>query len=199
LTLTSGRRLDDYETYGGRTTYRNTLAFLVPEVGLRLRASIGTGLKVPSLYQLFDPETGNPGLRAETSRGWEAGFELASKNNAYRIGATYFHTDFDDLIQFDGTAWRMANVADARTRGVETLVGYQAGSITADLNYSHTIAIDGASDEPLLRRPKHKATLNASYQVSEPLLLGLTVNYTGKRDDMDFDVQPAGEHLGACG
>ncbi|MCX6834838.1 MAG: TonB-dependent receptor [candidate division Zixibacteria bacterium] len=191
LTATIGLRRDDHRTYGGYTTYRTTVAYRFLDNGLKLRGSYGTGMKVPSLYQLFDPETGNPGLRAETSHGWEAGFELTSRHDTYRVGATYFNTDFEDLIQFDGVAWTMANVADARTKGVEALFEYQTGSATANLNYSYTIAVDGASDEPLLRRPKHKTSLQLSYRATEPLFLGLTVNYTGKRDDMDFDAWPA--------
>jgi vitamin B12 transporter len=191
LTATIGLRRDDHRTYGGYTTYRTTAAYRFPGIGLKLRASLGTGMKVPSLYQLFDPETGNPGLRAETSHGWEVGFELTSRHDTYRVGATYFHTDFEDLIQFDGVVWRMANVADGRTKGVETLFEYQAGSTTANLNYSYTVAVDGASDEPLLRRPKHEASLQLSYRATEPLFLGLEINYTGERDDMDFDAWPA--------
>ena len=191
LTATIGVRRDDHRTYGGHTTYRTTVSYRVPEIGLKLRASLGTGMKVPSLYQLYDPETGNPGLRPETSRGWETGFELASEHDTYRIGATYFQTDFDDLIQFNGAAWSMANLADARTKGLETVVGCQTGDMSANLNYSYTVAVDGKSDEPLVRRPHHKASLQLSYRATKPLHLGLEVTYTGKREDMDYDAWPA--------
>ena len=191
LTATIGLRRDDHRTYGSYATYRATVSYRFLDDGLKLRASYGTGMKLPSLYQLFDPETSNPGLRAETSRGWEAGFDLVPMGDPVQLSMTFFNSSFSDLIQFDGVTWRMANVAEARTSGVETLARVRIGNLTADISHTFTEAIDCRLGRPLLRRPKHKATLHVGYQVSEPLLLGLAVNYTGKRDDMDFDAWSA--------
>ncbi|MCD9005318.1 TonB-dependent receptor [Luteimonas sp. XNQY3] len=78
---------------------------------------------------------GNPNLEPETSTNYEigAGFD----RNGWSIGATYFHTDFEDKIEqvplrdipgFDssyvnGFWWTVAqNLQEARTRGVEASV-----------------------------------------------------------------------------
>ena len=41
---------------------------------------------------------GNPNLRPEESRGWEAGFEQALFAGKARVGATWFQSRIEDLI-----------------------------------------------------------------------------------------------------
>jgi vitamin B12 transporter len=107
------------------------------------------------------------------------------------LSMTYFHTNFSDLIQFDGTVWKMANIAKAKTTGLEACAGVNTDRVEAGLSFTVTDAIDRESDQPLLRRPQTQATLNASYHIATPLWMGLDVIYTGEREDMDYDAWPA--------
>ena len=54
------------------------------------------------------------------------------------------------------------------TYGVESFVAYKPWErLTLRGDYTFTIAKDDILDEPLVRRPKHKASLNATWQVTE--------------------------------
>ncbi len=47
------------------------------------------------------------------------------------------------------------------------------------VDYTYTMARNDVTDEALSRRPKHKASLNATWQVTERASLSGTVLYTG--------------------
>jgi vitamin B12 transporter len=141
---------------------------------------VGTGFKAPTLdelYQNFPPFFyANPDLKPETSTGWDAGFEQGLANDLFRFGVTYFHNDIKNLITTDETGTTNANVDRATTDGVESFLAYQPLKVlTFRIDYTFTQATDDVTDLELLRRPKHKGTLDAAWQVSEPLSLDLTV------------------------
>ena len=46
-------------------------------------------------------------------------------------------------------------------------------------------------NQQLLRRPKHQASVNVNYMISENLNLNSGLRYVGKRDDKDFSAFPA--------
>lgn len=72
-----GGRWEDHSQYGVHTTYQAGLAYLIPGLETKLKANYGTGFVAPSLYQLYDPNYGNPQLLPETSLGYDLGFEQA--------------------------------------------------------------------------------------------------------------------------
>lgn len=98
MTLTGAVRVDDNSRFGTFDTYRGTIAYLVGP--LKLRASYGTGAKAPGLYQLFDPRSGNPYLKAETSRGGDVGFDLALKEGL-ALQMSYFFNHKRNEISYD--------------------------------------------------------------------------------------------------
>src|SRR5450432_3411711 len=80
-------RYDENDRFGGKVTYRFAPAYLVKETGTKLKASVGTAFKAPTLNQLFQsfPDFGffaNPNLKPESSLGWDVGFEQALASNA---------------------------------------------------------------------------------------------------------------------
>ena len=62
---------------------------------------------------------------------------------------------------------------------------YQALHLRAD--YTFTQADDDILHEELLRRPKHKATLNAAWQMSDAVSMDTTVLYVGSWIDGNRD------------
>jgi vitamin B12 transporter len=173
-------RYDENDRFGGKATYRIAPAYLLNDIGLKLKASVGTGFKAPTLDQLFQSFPpfflANPNLRPETSLGWDAGFEQAFLSNALRFGVTYFHNDIKNLItgNTDETSW--ANVGRAVTRGVESFAAYQPlQSLTLRADYTYTQATDEIAQQELLRRPKHKGTLNLGWQATSRLSLSATL------------------------
>jgi len=189
-------RYDDNDRFGGKVTYRFAPAYLLPETGTKLKASIGTGFKAPTLNQLFQsfPDFdffANPNLKPESSLGWDLGMEQALAANRLRFGVTYFHNNIKNLIADNVDFTSDINVGRAVTQGVESFVTYQPIQVlTFRLDYTYTEATDEIADQELLRRPKHKGSLDAAWQASSRLSLNATVLSVGTWVDgnRDFSV-----------
>ena len=120
---TAGARLDAAGRSGTAVTYRLAPAWVLSRTGTKLKATLGTGFKAPSLYQLFAPPTawgpiGNRDLKPERTTGWDAGIEQELAGSRVRLGATLFGNRFRNLITFDPVLGYV-NVGRARTRGAE--------------------------------------------------------------------------------
>jgi vitamin B12 transporter len=174
-------RYDDNDRFGSKVTYRFAPEYLIADTGTKIKASVGTGFKAPTLAQLFQSLPAfdffaNPNLRPETDLGWDAGFEQALLDNTLRFGATYFHINIKDLIEDTADFTTLTNVGRAVTKGVESFVAYQPiRSLTMRLDYTFTQATDESADLTLLRRPKNKESLITTWQATDRLLLSATV------------------------
>lgn len=189
LFLALNGRYDDNETFGGHATYRFAPAFIVPGTDTKLKASVGTGFRAPSLNERFFQSgffNGNPNLRPEESVGWDAGFEQPLLDNKVRFGVTHFHNDIKNLINSPAPFVTYENVAMASTQGIESFVSM---AVTRDLNvradYTFTRAFNETTGEELLRRPRHKASATADWTPTQALTLSGTVLYTGTWMDND--------------
>jgi len=86
------------------------------------------------------------------------------------------------------TGTTYANVGRAVTQGVESFIAWQPlRTLHLRADYTFTQADDEVLDEELLRRPKHKATLNAAWQVTDAVSLDSTVLYVGSWIDGNRD------------
>ncbi|TLY69361.1 MAG: TonB-dependent receptor [Gammaproteobacteria bacterium] len=174
-------RYDDNDRFGSKVTYRVAPAWVSQASGTKLKASVGSGFKAPTLSELFQdfPQFlffANPNLRPESSVGYDAGIEQDLAGNRLRVGATWYHNRIRDLITTDVTATTWANVGRATTYGVESFIAWQAArQLALRLDYTYTEASDELAHQELLRRPKHKGTLNVSWRPREALLLDLSV------------------------
>ena len=173
-------RYDDNDRFGGKLTWRIAPAWVSTATGTKLKASVGTGFKAPTLSELFQDFApfffANPNLRPESSVGYDAGIEQRLPGNRLRLGATYYHNRIRDLITTDVTGTTWANVGRATTDGVESFIAWQpARQLALRVAHTYTEASDDLAHQELLRRPKHKGTLNVSWRPREALLLDLSV------------------------
>jgi vitamin B12 transporter len=185
-------RYDDNDRFGSKVTYRIAPVYLSNETDTKLKASLGTGFKAPTLSEMFQNFPpfffGNPNLRPETSLGYDFGFEQALFAKAVLFGATYFRNNIKNLIDSNADFNSLANVGRARTDGVESFVSYRPSSAyAARLDYTYTQAFDEIDNTALLRRPKHKASLRNSWQATQQLSLDATVLYVGSWVDGNRD------------
>jgi len=172
LTVTAGLRHDDHSRFGGYTTYRGTVAYLLPSTGTKLRSSIGTGFRAPSLYEnnyiSFDPTVPLPDLQPEESFSWDIGVDQSFMNGRGTASLTYFQLDTDNLIdydfirdtyiQFEGTT---------RRRGVEMALSYDVNDwLSLGGSYTYTTAVE-ADDERRPRIPRHMIGLVAEARPAE--------------------------------
>jgi vitamin B12 transporter len=114
-------RFDANGQFGTHPTFRIAPAYLIPETGSKLKGSVGTGFKAPTLDQLYNsfPAFGffaNPSLKPETSLGYDFGFEQSAWNRQVEFGATYFHNDISNLIQINDTFTTFENIGRARPK-----------------------------------------------------------------------------------
>jgi vitamin B12 transporter len=195
-------RYDENDRFGGKTTYRFAPAFLIMETGTKLKASVGTGFKAPTLNQLFQSFPAfnffaNPNLKPESSLGWDAGFEQALAADTLRFGITYFHNQIKNLIADSADFTTDINVGHAVTQGIESFAAYRPlQTLNLRLDYTFTQATDDIAHEELLRRPKHKGTLNADWRPTMRLSLDATLLSVGSWVDgnRDFSIQRLNAH-----
>ncbi|MCG6956771.1 MAG: TonB-dependent receptor [Gemmatimonadetes bacterium] len=211
LSFDAGARLDDNERFGRLGTWQlGAVAHLAGADGPVFRASLGTGIKEPTFYENFATgfARGNPALRPERSRSWEAGVDQRLPGHRASVRATYFHQDFRDLIQYTSSAPTPAapnfhNVARARAHGVDLQIQAHAGPMqgSASWTWLDTHVVDpgvdsGAGDEfapggKLLRRPRTAATADVSARLGRGVSISGMVSVVGAREDRDFTSYPA--------
>jgi vitamin B12 transporter len=184
-------RHDENERFGGKTTWRIAPAYLVPKIGTKLKLSYGTGFKAPSLTQLFVDFPAfnffaNPNLKPEESEGYDFGFEQPLWQDRVRFGVTYFHNEITNLILANATFTSLENIGRATAEGVEV---YASLAITDRFNlrvdYTYTDATDDDTGLELLRRPKHRASLSATWRPLDRLSISTTMIYVGSQVDGD--------------
>ena len=190
-------RYDENERFGGKATWRIAPSYLVPKTGTRLKASYGTGFKAPSLTQLFVDFPAfnffaNPNLQPEESEGYDFGFEQPLANDRVRFGATYFHNEIKNLINANATFTSLENVGRATTQGAEVFASLSImDRFKMRAGDTYTNATDNTTGLELLRRPKHRASLNAWWRAIDRLSLSTTMIYVGSQVDgnRSFSIQ----------
>ncbi|HEY6824955.1 MAG TPA: TonB-dependent receptor, partial [Steroidobacteraceae bacterium] len=127
-------------------------------------------------------------LKPESSTGWDAGFEQGLAHGAVRFGATYYYNRIHDLITSDVTGTTYANIGEATTDGIESFIAWQPLTpLTLRLDYTYTEATDEVLHQELLRRPKHKGTVLAQWQVTSAWQLSVDVLAVGSWVDGNRD------------
>ena len=191
LYLTAGLRSDDYDTFGHATTGRVTAAWLLANRSLKLRASGSSAFRSPSFLDLYGTSAfyvGNPNLRPEAARGWDAGVDYYLPEKRGTLSATWFETKFRDLLVYDFSAFpgTVVNVERARTRGLE-LSGQTslAGVLEARLAFSYLEADNLTQGIRLLRRPRHSFNTDLWHQFTGGFSLGAGLVVVSDRRDVD--------------
>lgn len=186
--LTLAARLDHHSDFGTQPTFSAGIAYLHRETDTKLKASIGTAFKAPSLFQLYGiiPVffVGNPDLRPEKSVGFDIGFEQGLWNNRLRFGSTFFRNDIRNLIESDPTFTTVLNIGKVRTWGTESFIAVQPFSwLSARIDHTWMRTEDRSTGLQLARRPKHKITGAIDLTPIEKLTLGFSVTWNDDRTD----------------
>lgn len=191
-------RYDQNGQFGGKATYRFAPAYLIPETGTKFKGSVGTGFNPPSLVELYESFPAfdffaDPDLRPETSLGYDGGFEQSVWDKRIQFGSTYFHNNINNLISLNSTGTSYENIGQATTYGAENFVSVQPWKpLKLRADYTYTIADDDILHQELIRRPKNKASLNATWQATPKLSLSATLLYVGSWIDVNRDATATG-------
>jgi vitamin B12 transporter len=184
LYITGGIRYDGNSVFEDKATARVAASYLVKATDTRIKASWGQGFRAPTFNELFFPAFppcgpfGNPNLKPEESDSWDAGVEQHLWDRRVRLAATYFHTDYENLIQSTLTdpvnfCFQAQNVGKARSEGVEVEVSATpVDGLVVSIAYTYTDAEDQTTGNPLPRVAKNALAVTATW---EPLP-GLTLS-----------------------
>lgn len=188
-----GGRYNDHSQYGNNFTYTINPSYLIAK-RYKLFVNLSSAYRVPSLYQLYQPDFGNTDLLPETSQTYEAGFEADILPGKLNLNFAYFKREIDDVINFDEiSAGRFGylNRDKQNDEGYEAeLVFKPADALTINAFYAYVdgkVKVDGQETFNLFRRPKNTAGVNAGIGLGKSVFFNLTYKWTDKRIDNYFD------------
>ena len=199
--LVLGVRLQEDSDFGFHASPKAALKYrLFEEMDQQLlvRASVGTGYRVPNLkerYYTFDHSSigymvmGNPNLEPEVSTSYQFG-ALWQMNDDSSFDINAFYNDIHDLIQTDEdratvvngiSIYSYENIDSAETYGVETVFKTRLMSdfgITAAHTYTRTK--NKSTGEVLTQKPEHIARLGLDWQVLDAWNITLRGRYQSR-------------------
>lgn len=193
----TGIRIEDFDRYGTHPLFHTTGVWQVTP-RLSLRASGGTGYRLPSYTELLFLFFGNQALKPERAASGEFGIVWLPIENM-RLTANGFYHHYQDLISiaFDpnpdfnrpgaDAAYNprprfgplSANIANARTAGFE-LTGQYCWGNGLDSGFSYTFSDNRDLNTDLLvpLKPRHIAKFWQEWRISQlPLTLRLETFY----------------------
>lgn len=199
---------------GWDTSFRGG-ALLQVGGGLDLRAAAYSGLRLPTLNELYRPfvvfpvvTLANEALDNEALRGFEAGLDFAPMG-----GIRFSLTAFDNKVKNAvanvtiGTNLRQRRNVDAvRARGLELGTQVQFGDFTADGSLAWTDAkVEGSGLSAALdgnrpaQTPRLAASATIAHEPSPGWRLAATLRHVGSQfeDDQEIDILPAATTLDA--
>ena len=171
--LSTGIRYDSVDGFGNKRTGR---------VGLfknGVRASISTGYRIPTLYEMYGKDnygfTGNPNLKDESTISYELGYINNFSDTAF------FVTKETDAIIYDST---YVNDNDTSyTKGIENKLNFEYNEFYIVNNFSY-IQAKKSNGEYKLRRPKITNTVTIAKQIKD-FVYSTNLNYYGKHKDIN--------------
>jgi len=157
-------------------TVDGAASYSVQKSGTKIRAHVGNGYRVPSLYERFGTffstfptarfvAIGDPFLKPEKTIAFDAGVDQTILNGSARLSATYFYTKLNDTIGFGnvvpniGTTTRPFGGYENQKGGIARGAEFSANAkptATANIFASYTFT---NSDQ---RRPQISGSRNIS-------------------------------------
>ena len=196
ITLTASARHDFNDRFKNSSTWRVGAGYAFDGFGGRVRASVGTGVKNPSMTELFGffPNSfiGNAALIPEKSLGYDIGYD--QEIGRFNFSIDYFHSDLDDEIltvfnpNFTSTVTNAAT--GSKREGVELEMRGDINEVLS-LRGSATFLDTSENGVQEIRRPKFLASGTLTWTPTEDLSLTLSADHTGSQTDLDFSTFPA--------
>ena len=191
ISLTASARYDINDLFQDAATWRIGGGYAFGEFDGRVRVSIGTGVKNPSMIELFGffPGSnfiGNPSLQPEKSLGYSIGY--TQEFNDLDLSIDYFRSELEnEIIGFNPSP---SNAEEDSTRkGVELELRWDATE-TLSLRGSAT-HIDSEQDGAReIRRPKILASATVIWNPTETLSLTASIDHNGEQLDDRFFFNP---------
>lgn len=193
-----GSRWNHHSIYG--TNYTSSInPFYLINNKYKIYASISSGYRVPSLYQLYS-EYGNKDLKPENTLSYEAGVQYF--NEKVKASITGFKRDGKDVFLFYTDpvtyAGKYLNGDKQNDYGIEAEAAFQLHKkLSASLNYTF---VDGkittqnngkdSSYFNLYKRPKNTLNLRVNYHPIQDLTMTVSLRAVGKSFEPVYMAKP---------
>ena len=190
--LTESLRYDNYSAFKSKTTGKIGLKHIHSHIeGLVTSFNYGTAYNVPTMYNLYDPFSGNKNLAPETIDSYDVTLDYKG------FKATYFNNQIDEMIAYTSNYdsngnWiggSYKNVAGtSKMDGME--LSYQIAlfeTLLINTNYTHLFKAEDNEGKALARRAKETFNLAIDYYGIDKLHIGAEAQYIGERYDRADD------------
>ncbi len=188
-----GLRYDDNDTFGSKSSFRLSGVHHFTGRQIRLKASLGTGFRAPSLFEqayndgpfAFGDAAGLQ-LQAEASQGFDLGVAWQATADTW-LSATFFDQKIENEIIFDPIGFQgyLQETGTSDSRGIELELEHQFNNQTALwFNYTYNKS-DYRNGEDRLRRPEQVANLGVQHALLDNTL-NLSVYGRSQRGAVDI-------------
>jgi vitamin B12 transporter len=186
--LELGARYNKHNRFGNNQTFTFNPSYAINDQ-VRLIASVSTGFKAPSLYQL----SYNDQLKAETSFNTELG--VSFRKGQVFARAVYYNRNIKNGIDYNYIDYNFFNFIQQKVNGLEIEIQHpiteqQSFSMNYTLmngqetNQNRITTTDTITYNYLLKRPKHSLNLQWFYNINTKWDLSLTGRFISARKDV---------------
>jgi iron complex outermembrane receptor protein len=184
-----------------------SVAYFFQKTGTKIRAHVGNGYRVPSLYERFGTyyssfgysTYGDPRLRPDRSVAVDSGVDQSLWKDRLRLSATYFYTRLQQVIIFD-----FSGAIDAGTDPFGRFGGYRNtnGGLARGLEVSATAAATSSLDLRLAytytnadERQPIVENIIRSFIIPNHQFSALVTQRVGRRFFINFDLTTSSDYL----
>ena len=185
LNFSLGGRINNHQTYGKFFTYSLNPSYNIDfkkSENIKIFATLNSAFIAPSLYQLYDPYSGNKELLPEESISKEIGIEI--NNQKRNLSIVFFEREENPKIIYEYdfstfTGGYINSPSDLTFRGVE--IDYSKKFFNKmDFNFNYTF--NELKSGTLQRLPKHSFNESITYYLKNNKQLSFIYRYRGKRE-----------------
>jgi vitamin B12 transporter len=192
--LELGGRYNNHNRFGNNQTFTFNPSYALTDQ-VRLIASVSTGFKAPSLYQLGnnDQQGDNNQLKAETSFNTE--FGLSFRKGDVFARAVYYNRTIKNGIDFNNINYQYFNFIQQKVNGIEIEIQHPLNeqhhfSLNYTLmngqetNQNRITNTDTVTYNYLLKRPKHSLNAQWNYAINKKWNSSVTGRFISERKDV---------------
>ena len=181
LDLIISGRVSNHSSFGTNSTGRLSTSYKFHD-SIKVRGSIGTGYRSPSMYELFAPFGGNEKLLPENSITSDLGIKINFLNNSLKVDSSIFKTEINDGIIYDLTTFGYTQSLEKETReGIEFLAEYEINP-AYKVSFSSAHISDGDGNK-IRRVPMNEFTVNALISLTKKLKSGISLRHVNGLED----------------
>ena len=179
-----GGRINHNSSYGTHFTYSFNPSYSIIQSearSLKFFTALSSAFIAPSLYQLYDPYSGNEKLKPEENTSLEFGTAYQVLN--WNFNTAYFYRKENPSLIYDLSTYRYENARqDATYRGFEIQI---AGELLKKLTINFQTTYTTTKEGDLRYLPKFSSQSTLAYKINSKKQVNLRFQSIGKRFGLD--------------